>query len=252
MAILAVVAGGLPACRNATRTASPHCQTSNTHPSSPHAAPTRTKTPGRRWRVYKRRQPQRMPPPAADDATKKGERAEWFAMRSSSVQTVSRFLRHLTLDPIVSENVKMRGPQTFIVPSSAISAGRIKVIFPIRTKFPPPRMPESDVEQANDRLRRMAILAVSEGGLPACRNATPHPSRIASLPTTPLQLPNRPDPTEKTGKVVAHFQAAASRRGPHCRNRRPKVLTVSQFLRHLILDPIVSQNVKMRGPTPNT
>jgi hypothetical protein len=30
------------------------------------------------------------------------------------------------------------------------------------------------------------------------------------------------------------------------------VLTVSRFLRHIILDLIVSENVKMRGPTPNT
>ena len=36
----------------------------------------------------------------------------------------------------------------------------------------------------------MAILAVSEGGLPACRKAT----RTASLPTTTLHLPN---PTQR-------------------------------------------------------
>ena len=50
--------------------------------------------------------------------------------------------------------------------------GGSRSFFPPAPKFPAPRIPESDVEQANDRLRRMAILAGSEGGLPACRNAT--------------------------------------------------------------------------------
>jgi len=51
----------------------------------------------------------------------------------------------------------------------------------------------------------MAILAVLEGGLPACRK----PLRTASLPTTTLHFPT---PTQQAGKAVAHFQAAASRR----------------------------------------
>jgi hypothetical protein len=36
---------------------------------------------------------------------------------------------------------------------------------PRKSRIPP--IIDSDVEQANDRLRRMAILAVLEGGLPA-------------------------------------------------------------------------------------
>jgi hypothetical protein len=58
----------------------------------------------------------------------------------------------------------------------------------------------------------MAILAVLEGGLPACRKAT----RTASLPTTTLQLPN---PIQQTGEAVAHIQASASRKGCHRRKR---------------------------------
>ena len=51
-----------------------------------------------------------------------------------------------------------------------------------------PRIIDSDADQANDCLRRMAILAVSEGGLPACRKTT----RTAGQPTTTLQFPNPP------------------------------------------------------------
>ena len=63
---------------------------------------------------------------------------------------------------------------------------------PRNSRFP--RTIESDIEQANDSLRRMAILAVLEGGLPACRKAT----RTASLPTSTVQLPDptRPNPTQ--------------------------------------------------------
>jgi hypothetical protein len=100
-----------------------------------------------------------------------------------------------------------------------------------------------------------------KGGLPACRDAT----RTASLPATTLQLPNRPD-DRGAGEAVPYTQAAASRRGSHRRRQthqsRPNgrvicddlssVLTVSQFLRGLILHLIISQNVKMWGPTPNT
>jgi hypothetical protein len=60
----------------------------------------------------------------------------------------------------------------------------------------------------------MAILAVLEGGLPACRKAT----RTAGLPTNTPSSP-QPDPTENPGDAVARFQAAASRRGRH-RQRR--------------------------------
>jgi hypothetical protein len=48
----------------------------------------------------------------------------------------------------------------------------------------------------------MATLAVVEGGLQACRNAT----RTASLPTTALQLPTL---TETTGVSVAPIKAVA-------------------------------------------
>jgi hypothetical protein len=66
-----------------------------------------------------------------------------------------------------------------------------------------PRIPECDVEQANDRLRRMAILAVSEGGVPACRKAT----RTASLP--PFSFPTRPNRPGRPERRMSKFSPAA-------------------------------------------
>jgi hypothetical protein len=60
-------------------------------------------------------------------------------------------------------------------------------------------------------LRRMAILAVSEGGLPACRKAT----RTASLPQTPFSSPTQPNrPGRRThqsrGERVGWFVKTSS------------------------------------------
>ncbi len=58
----------------------------------------------------------------------------------------------------------------------------------------------------------MAILAVSEGGLPACRKTT----RTASLPNTSLQLPN-PTRLERPGSWAAQSIPFAG--GPFATNR---------------------------------
>ncbi len=76
--------------------------------------------------------------------------------------------------------------------------------------------------------RAVLFLAVSEGGLPACRNHT----RSASLPSTTLRLPN---PTEKVGTAVAHFQAAAS------------ATTGGGFTEAVRTDEMVCESVKQRS-----
>ena len=107
----------------------------------------------------------------------------------------------------------------------------------------------------------------SKGGLPACRKAT----RAASLHRKPSQnhpSTTQPDPTPpktpgrcwwisscRQPQRSPPSSAGASRQGQQAGwlvKLSGSVLTISQFLRGLILHLIVSQNVKMRGPTPDT
>ena len=73
---------------------------------------------------------------------------------------------------------------------------------------------------ASAQASKMAILAVLEGGPPACRNAThsASPFPTASLPKTIFQLLN-PTRPKSPGEPVANLQASASRRESHRRMR---------------------------------
>jgi hypothetical protein len=146
----------------------------------------------------------------------------------------------------------------FIVPTSAISADRIKVIFSIR--------PENPASLDPCERRRPGHRPLTEDGHPGRlgRRASSLPESHPHRQPPPIQIPS-PTPTRRKGGGAfpscrqpqrnPPSSAGTSRQGHRAGwlvKPSSSVLTVSQLLRYLILPLIVSQNVKMRGPTPNT